>query len=206
MSQPAPTDVRPISNSTLTPADSVGAPVNSGGFLGAPTPLNNGVLESSEPAAAAATAPAAGATPTAPVTAPGSIQGNVAPAAATAAAAGAVAASSSATSSASGNFVVQVGAVSDQTRAQQYQQRLSQQFSVPGGSCKTARSGVFSWVPLLIKHRPAPCSSACKAKRSCSPLLLAPTKRRGPPVHLAHVKVINKLMRNVGCWPAEHLL
>lgn len=132
MSQPAPTDVRPISNSTLTPADSVGAPVNSGGFLGAPTPLNNGVLESSEPAAAAATAPAAGATPTAPVTAPGSIQGNVAPAAATAAAAGAVAASSSATSSASGNFVVQVGAVSDQTRAQQYQKRLSQQFSVPG--------------------------------------------------------------------------
>ncbi|CEL81388.1 rare lipoprotein A [Klebsiella quasipneumoniae] len=114
MNQPAPTDVRPISNSTLKPEDSVGAPVNSGGFLGAPTPLNSGVLESSEPAA----------------TAPGSIQGSVAPAAA--AAAGAVAASSSATSSASGNFVVQVGAVSDQARAQQYQQRLSQQFSVPG--------------------------------------------------------------------------
>lgn len=35
-------------------------------------------------------------------------------------------------SAASGRFVVQVGAVSDQTRAQQYQQRLSQQFSVPG--------------------------------------------------------------------------
>lgn len=130
MNQPAPTDVRPISNSTLKPEDSVGAPVNSGGFLGAPTPLNSGVLESSEPAAATATAPAAGATPAAPVTAPGSIQGSVAPAAA--AAAGAVAASSSATSSASGNFVVQVGAVSDQARAQQYQQRLSQQFSVPG--------------------------------------------------------------------------
>ena len=130
MNQPAPADVRPISNSTLKPEDSVGAPVNSGGFLGAPTPLNSGVLESSEPAAATATAPAAGATPAAPVTAPGSIQGSVAPAAA--AAAGAVAASSSATSSASGNFVVQVGAVSDQARAQQYQQRLSQQFSVPG--------------------------------------------------------------------------
>ncbi|HBZ9027979.1 TPA: SPOR domain-containing protein, partial [Raoultella ornithinolytica] len=28
--------------------------------------------------------------------------------------------------------VVQVGAVSDRARAQQYQQRLSQQFSVPG--------------------------------------------------------------------------
>ncbi|MGJ8839432.1 SPOR domain-containing protein, partial [Salmonella enterica subsp. enterica serovar Kentucky] len=33
---------------------------------------------------------------------------------------------------ASRRFVVQVGAVSDQTRAQQYQQRLSQQFSVQG--------------------------------------------------------------------------
>ncbi|MEM5411225.1 endolytic peptidoglycan transglycosylase RlpA, partial [Klebsiella quasipneumoniae] len=66
MNQPAPTDVRPISNSTLKPEDSVGAPVNSGGFLGAPTPLNSGVLESSEPAAATATAPAAGATPAAP--------------------------------------------------------------------------------------------------------------------------------------------
>ncbi|HIH6596886.1 TPA: SPOR domain-containing protein, partial [Klebsiella michiganensis] len=37
-----------------------------------------------------------------------------------------------AAASASGDFVVQVGAVSDQARAQQYQQRLSQQFSVPG--------------------------------------------------------------------------
>lgn len=127
MSQPAPTDVRPISNSTLKPADSVGAPVNSGGFLGAPTPLNSGVLESSEPAATTAPAVAV-ATQTAPVTAPGSIQGSVAPAATTSA----VAVTSSAASSASGNFVVQVGAVSDQARAQQYQQRLSQQFSVPG--------------------------------------------------------------------------
>ena len=33
---------------------------------------------------------------------------------------------------AAGDYVVQVGAVSDQARAQQYQQRLSQQFSVPG--------------------------------------------------------------------------
>ena len=135
MNQPAPADVRPISNSTLKPEDGVGAPVNSGGFLGAPTPLNSGVLESSEPAAttAATAAPAAAvATQTAPVTAPGSIQGSVAATAATAATASAVAASSTATSSASGNFVVQVGAVSDQARAQQYQQRLSQQFSVPG--------------------------------------------------------------------------
>ncbi|HFP9373872.1 TPA: endolytic peptidoglycan transglycosylase RlpA [Klebsiella michiganensis] len=112
MSQPAQTDVHAISNSTLKPEDTTGAPVNSGGFLGAPTPLINGVLEGSEPVVQSA-----------PVTAPGSVQGSVAPA---------VAATAAAAASASGDFVVQVGAVSDQARAQQYQQRLSQQFSVPG--------------------------------------------------------------------------
>ncbi|WP_174508384.1 endolytic peptidoglycan transglycosylase RlpA [Klebsiella oxytoca] len=114
-------NVRAISNSTLKPEDNMGAPVNSSGFLGAPTPLNNGVLESSEPAVQ-----------TAPVTAPGSVQGSVTPAPAAAAAATATTAAVASTASASGDFVVQVGAVSDQARAQQYQQRLSQQFSVPG--------------------------------------------------------------------------
>ncbi|QCT20522.1 endolytic peptidoglycan transglycosylase RlpA [Jejubacter calystegiae] len=47
----------------------------------------------------------------APVTAPGSIQG---------------------ASSTSGSYVVQVGAVSDGARANQWQQQLSQQYSVPG--------------------------------------------------------------------------
>ena len=98
MSQPAQTDVHAISNSTLKPEDTTGAPVSSGGFLGAPTPLNNGVVQGSVAPAVAATAA-------------------VTPAAA---------------ASAGGDFVVQVGAVSDQSRAQQYQQRLSQQFSVPG--------------------------------------------------------------------------
>lgn len=125
--QPVQTDVRAISNSTLKSDDSVGAPVNSSGFLGAPTPLNNGVLEGSEPVAQAAAS-------TAPVTAPGSIQGSVAPAAAatTAVAVAAASTSTSTSAAASGDYVVQVGAVSDQARAQQYQQRLSQQFSVPG--------------------------------------------------------------------------
>jgi rare lipoprotein A len=123
-------DVRAISNDTLKPEDSTGAPVNSSGFLGAPTTLNSGVLESSEPAAqptaqpaTQTTAPQPVATQNAPVTAPGSTQGSVAPA---------VAPAVSASTAASGSYVVQVGAVSDQTRAQQYQQRLSQQFSVPG--------------------------------------------------------------------------
>lgn len=101
-------DVLPVSNSTLKSDDTTGAPVSGSGFLGAPTTLAPGVLEDSEPTPVSApvSAPAA----TAPVSAPVS-----APAA-----------------TASGRFVVQVGAVSDQTRAQQYQQRLSQQFSVPG--------------------------------------------------------------------------
>lgn len=115
-------DVREISNSTLQSDDSTGAPVRSSGFIGAPTTLNSGVLEGSEPAAPVAATPTA-ATQSAPVTAPGSVQGTV-PAAATAAPAAAPAAA--------GSVVVQVGAVSDQGRAQQFQQRLSQQFSAPG--------------------------------------------------------------------------
>ncbi|WP_072567739.1 endolytic peptidoglycan transglycosylase RlpA [Enterobacter sp. SA187] len=120
----AQADVQPISNDTLKSENTLGSPVSSGGFLGAPTTLASGVLEGNEPPAAqpqpvvATPAPAAApVTPAAPVTAPGSVQGSVAAPAAAGAASG---------------YVVQVGAVSDQTRAQQYQQRLAQQFSVPG--------------------------------------------------------------------------
>lgn len=103
-------DVLPVSNSTLKSDDTTGAPVSSSGFLGAPTTLAPGVLEGNEPTPAPQPAPVS-----ALVTAPAATATVSAPAAA-----------------ASGRFVVQVGAVSDQTRAQQYQQRLSQQFSVPG--------------------------------------------------------------------------
>lgn len=102
-------DIRPISNSTLKSDDPAGAPVNSGGFLGAPTTLAAGVLEGSEPTPAPQPTAPAPVTPSAP--------------AATAAAPAA---------SANGRYVVQVGAVSEQARAQQYQKRLSQQFGVPG--------------------------------------------------------------------------
>ncbi|WNN82357.1 endolytic peptidoglycan transglycosylase RlpA [Leclercia pneumoniae] len=114
-------DVRAISNDTLKSEDSMGAPVSSSGFLGAPTTLASGVLEGSEPpapqpvAAPQTAAPVTAPQNTAPVTAPGATQGAVA-----------------ASPAAAGNFVVQVGAVSDQARAQQYQQGLSQKFGVPG--------------------------------------------------------------------------
>lgn len=105
-------EVRAISNDTLQSDDSTDAPVKSSGFLGAPTTLSSGVLEGSEPTPAPVVA--APVTQPAPVTAPVTTQSTPAPAAA------------------SGSYVVQVGAVSDRARAQQYQQRLSQQFSVPG--------------------------------------------------------------------------
>ena len=108
-------EIRPISNDTLQSDDSTGAPVKSSGFLGAPTTLASGVLEGSEPTPAPAPV-AAPATQQAPVTAPAATQS----------------AAVAAPTAASGSYVVQVGAVSDQARAKQYQQRLSQQFGVPG--------------------------------------------------------------------------
>jgi len=105
-SQPAAQNVEAISNSTLQSGNNMGAPVQSSGFLGAPQPLANGVLEGNEPPAAA---PAA-------VTAP--------------AAASAQPAASSATSA--GGYVVQVGALNDPARAQQMMKNLSQRYGVPG--------------------------------------------------------------------------
>ncbi|EJI3630684.1 endolytic peptidoglycan transglycosylase RlpA [Salmonella enterica] len=116
-------DVLPVSNATLKSDDTTGAPVSSSGFLGAPTTLAPGVLESNEPTPAPQTAP---------VSAPVTVPATATPVSAPAAAAPVSAPVSAPAAAASGRFVVQVGAVSDQTRAQQYQQRLSQQFSVPG--------------------------------------------------------------------------
>lgn len=116
-------DVLPVSNSTLKSDDTTGAPVSGSGFLGAPTTLAPGVLEGNEPTPAPQPALVS-----APVTAPATAT----PVSAPAAAAPVSAPVSAPVAASSGRFVVQVGAVSDQTRAQQYQQRLSQQFSVPG--------------------------------------------------------------------------
>ncbi|EAA8473674.1 endolytic peptidoglycan transglycosylase RlpA [Salmonella enterica subsp. enterica] len=116
-------DVLPVSNATLKSDDTTGAPVSSSGFLGAPTTLAPGVLEGNEPTPAPQPAPVS-----APVTAPATAT----PVSAPAAEAPVSAPVSAPATAASDRFVVQVGAVSDQTRAQQYQQRLSQQFSVPG--------------------------------------------------------------------------
>ncbi|EBF8335427.1 endolytic peptidoglycan transglycosylase RlpA [Salmonella enterica] len=120
-------DVLPVSNATLKSDDTTGAPVSSSGFLGAPTTLAPGVLEGNEPTPAPQPAPVS-----APVAAPATAPATATPVSAPAAAAPVSAPVSAPAAAASGRFVVQVGAVSDQTRAQQYQQRLSQQFSVPG--------------------------------------------------------------------------
>lgn len=100
-------DVRPVDNSTLSSDDSLGAPVRSSGFLGAPQPLANGVLEGSEPEPAPAVAEPAPAQPAS------------SPAAAPAAATGTV-------------YIVQAGALSDSGRAHNLAASLSKQFGVPG--------------------------------------------------------------------------
>lgn len=87
-------------------ASAAASPAHSSGLLGAPQPLRAGVLEGSESAAAVATPAAAAAT--APIPAATSSQ------------------------SASGNYVVQVGAVSDPARAREWMQNLSKRFGVPG--------------------------------------------------------------------------
>ncbi|WP_421506852.1 endolytic peptidoglycan transglycosylase RlpA [Erwinia rhapontici] len=101
---------RPVDNSSLNSDNTMGAPVRSSGFLGAAQPLPGGVLESSEPVAAtpsASSAPAAVAAPTA-------------------------AGISRPATGATGNYVVQVGALSDGPRARQLATSLGKQFGVPG--------------------------------------------------------------------------
>ncbi|MET3074415.1 endolytic peptidoglycan transglycosylase RlpA [Pantoea leporis] len=104
---PAPQDVRAVDNSTLQSNDSMGAPVQSSGFLGAPQPLATGVLEGNEPVAA--------------------------PAPATSSAPGAAAAPATSQNAHAGSgYVVQVGAINDPARARQLAESLGKRFGVPG--------------------------------------------------------------------------
>lgn len=111
--QPATTEQQapqshPIDNRSLSNDSSMGAPVNSSGFLGAPQPLHSGVLEGSEPAQTPVPV-AATAAPTVPAS-------SAAPHAATVGT----------------SWAVQVGAVSDPARAQQLLNSLSKKFGVTG--------------------------------------------------------------------------
>ncbi len=54
--------------------------------------------------------------------------------------------------SASGNFMVQVGAVSDQARAQQYQQQLGQKFGVPGRVTQNGAVWRIQLGPFYLLH------------------------------------------------------
>ncbi|MCX8961763.1 endolytic peptidoglycan transglycosylase RlpA [Erwinia psidii] len=99
---------RPVDNRSQTSDSTLGAPVSSDGFLGAPQPLRNGVLESSEPAPVTAQTAA---TPVASVLAP---------------------AASAAPASGGTGWAVQVGAVSDPARAHELLNSLSKKFGVTG--------------------------------------------------------------------------
>lgn len=181
-------DIRPISNSTLKSDDPTGAPVNSSGFLGAPTTLASGVLESSEPTPAPQSTTTAPVTSTAPATTPAAV---TAPAPA---------------ATANGRYVVQVGAVSEQSRAQQYQKRLSQQFGVLAGWYKTAQSGVSRWGRLPAKLKPPHCSSVFNPRRNYSPSSPACNNVNQVSELSVSVNDINKVTRKVRCLPVMHLL
>lgn len=123
--------VRPIDNSHLSGADAT-QPVapQSSGFLRASTPVPAGVLENSEPALSSQSVQSPVVTNPGPVTS-------------------SVAAAPAAAPSSSGGYVVQVGALSDASRAQTWQQSLSQRFGVPGkvatnGSVHRVQLGPFS--------------------------------------------------------------
>jgi len=110
-------DIRAVDNRTLQSNGEMGAPVSSSGFLGAPQPLANGVLEGSEPAPQPVAAPVAAPAAAAPV-------------------------ASGTTAQPSGSFVVQVGAINDAARAQQMAQSLGEKYGVPG-SVENAGNNVY---------------------------------------------------------------
>lgn len=115
ISAPSPNTVSPIENTPLNNNSDVPAANHqpSGGFLGAPSALPAGVLESSEPVRSTHTV------------------------------------ASTIPTNTHGNLMIQVGALSDVQRAQLWQQKLSQQFSIPGavstnGTVYRVQLGPFS--------------------------------------------------------------
>ena len=121
-----PQAIRPVDNGTLTSDSAMGAPVRSSGFLGAPTPLHAGVLEGSEPQAPAV---------------------NSAPAA--------IPATTAASPAAAGNYVVQVGALSDADRARQWAEKLKTQFGVPGTVASSGRLWRVQLGPFASRQQAA---------------------------------------------------
>ncbi|XBS70921.1 endolytic peptidoglycan transglycosylase RlpA [Acerihabitans sp. KWT182] len=104
-----------------------------GGFLGKPSPLPAGVVESDEPASSpAAPQPAAAYTPSRASAAPTVSYTPSHTAAAPTQAYTKTHVSAAPVSSASGRYVVQVGALGDKQRALTWQKTLGQRFGVPG--------------------------------------------------------------------------
>lgn len=160
---PAPA-IRPVADPVPAEPDMAPAPSASGsgsGFLGRPTPLPAGVVESDEPAPAApqpaatyqpshtSAAPAATYTPSHASAAPAATYTPSHASAAPAATYTKTHVSAAATAPASGRYVVQVGALGDKQRALAWQKTLGERFGVPGkvtanGNLYRVQLGPFS--------------------------------------------------------------
>ncbi|STJ17349.1 rare lipoprotein A [Escherichia coli] len=181
-------DILPVSNSTLKSEDPTGAPVTSSGFLGAPTTLAPGVLEGSEPTPCA-TARLLQLRRQRPATSPAMVTPQAA------------------SQSASGNFMVQVGAVSDQARAQQYQQQLGTEVRRPRSrNSKWRGLADPAWAHSPAKPKPVPCSNVCKPKPNYSHLLPPRSSVKQASDVSISVNDVNKVTRKVRCLPVVHLL
>ncbi len=189
-------DVLPVSNATLKSDDTTGAPVSSSGFLGAPTTLAPGVLESNEPTPAPQTAPVS-----APVTAPATAT----PVSAPAAAAPVSAPVSAPAAAASGRFVVR-----------RRRQRSNACAAIPTAfkpavqrTRRVIQNGAVWRIqlgPLPVKPKPARYSNVCKQKHNYSPLSPARSNRSQVSVLSISVNDINKVTRKVRCLPVMLLL
>ena len=104
-----------------------------------------------------------------------------------------------ASQSASGNFMVQVGAVSDQARAQQYQQQLGQKFGVPGRVTQNGAVWRIQLGPFASKAEASTLQQRLQTEANYSHLLPPRSSVKQASDVSISVNDVNKVTRKVRC-------
>ena len=94
-----------------------------------------------------------------------------------------------------------MGAVSDRARAQQYQQRLSQQFGVPGRVEQNGAVWRIQMGPFASKSQAASLQQRLQSEALLQSLSLLRSNYSAVSEMSVCVKHIHKLMLKVGCLP-----